>query len=709
MTGKSSSLFEFFADTTPFSLPGQAMEKVSELGGKKKVTIIICPLKALEADQVKQATEKGLSATLINEDNVNDPTVWKKVEKSAQLVYMSPEMALSDRFGKLWMAPKFRGRVNALIVDEAHCIDEWGEDFRFTGQEVPSVACTATCATSTFYIIWNSLGFGYRPVWGLDAGSDRANLFFQTRTPTNIHEPILDILNLLPTDLDDKSPSSAIPKILSYHGSVAGTGKGKSAWRLYPRTYATVLCRTRPKYRRLQNRTFGRAFYLAAIEFFARRMQRGWDATYPTLITQSSFECPRSLAVLVKRWGHAGRSRKGIGTCLFSSKSGHSGLPPPDVGLAVQRVKGKEKLVIEPQTHTTSRGKLEPNLEAFINSATSTEGKCFPRITVSRDIDPSPQSLLPRLCLVTVLSGQPVSTSTPAWRLPSRPNLGLSPQSSAHELSWTVLDLKRHPPPERCCNHCNPGYLSWCLPTTSRDPRILKYASEFIHSLRPPPSRPVSPSSDISDSVSVASQNSIDFEPVKGKQNVSKEDKAALQELLLEKLVASAGTFLKHPLIEPKHIQKAGPWDMAPDSDVAEACHRAAVLQQSPPASSESSLSTVMRADGTPQAKLEEHCGTFITECVDAASGIALWTVLWCKRVEQVCYHLHVSILNWCKFDIENKYRPPDDEKVLSPVGRRLLTENIFTLVPYGTSFIKNKTVPTLLQTEALAKLNLVS
>jgi hypothetical protein len=172
-------------------------------------------------------------------------------------------------------------------------------------------------------------------------------------------------------------------------------------------------------------------------------------------------------------------------------------------------------------------------------------------------------------------------------------------RSSAHELSWTVLDLKHHPPPERCCNHCNPEFLD-CLPTTSRDPRILKYASEFIHSLRPPPSRPVSPSSDISDSESMASQNSANFEPVKGKQNVAKEDKASLRELLvnwrkdrhfrmgnspyvpcevllppkqLEKLVASAGTFLKLPLIEPKHIQKAVPWDMAPDSDVAEVCN----------------------------------------------------------------------------------------------------------------------------------------
>ncbi|KAJ7290568.1 hypothetical protein C8J57DRAFT_1493277 [Mycena rebaudengoi] len=69
-------------------------EAVTVLGGKKKVTLVICPLKALEADQVKQAREKGLKAILINEDNTKDPDVWKQAEKSAQLVYISLEMAL---------------------------------------------------------------------------------------------------------------------------------------------------------------------------------------------------------------------------------------------------------------------------------------------------------------------------------------------------------------------------------------------------------------------------------------------------------------------------------------------------------------------------------------------------------------------------------------------------------------------------------------
>ncbi|KAJ7497925.1 hypothetical protein B0H11DRAFT_2189983 [Mycena galericulata] len=70
-------------------------EAVAVLGGRKKVTIVICPLKAPEADrlagilksnfaslQVKQAGEKGISAIEINEDNANDPTVWRKAEKN---------------------------------------------------------------------------------------------------------------------------------------------------------------------------------------------------------------------------------------------------------------------------------------------------------------------------------------------------------------------------------------------------------------------------------------------------------------------------------------------------------------------------------------------------------------------------------------------------------------------------------------------------
>ncbi|KAI0684792.1 hypothetical protein C8T65DRAFT_530566, partial [Cerioporus squamosus] len=93
----------------------------------------------------------------------------------------------------LWKNNQFRGRLQAVAVDEAHCVKEWGtNDFRpeyhslsvlrhFTGQEIPFVVFTATCRTTAFELLWESLAYGFRPFWGLDVGCDRANLYYEVR------------------------------------------------------------------------------------------------------------------------------------------------------------------------------------------------------------------------------------------------------------------------------------------------------------------------------------------------------------------------------------------------------------------------------------------------------------------------------------------------------------------------------------------------
>jgi superfamily II DNA helicase RecQ len=296
-------------------------------------------------------------------------------------VYISLEMALSDRFGRLWIDGKFRARVNALIVEEAHCIDEWGEEFRplyrqlhrlrsFTGQEVPFVACTATCATSTFNIIWDSLGFGHRPFWGLDAGwSDRANLFFSTRILSNAKNRTLDVLDLLPADLDEISTLSDIPKILAYHGSVAEIRKGKTMWRrALPAHLRGCVVAYSSEISEAAKKDIWEGFLSGRYRILCAKDVAGMGCNAPDVEYSIVFECLRSLAVLVQRWGRAGRSRTGIGTCMFFVQPWAYRPAPPAVGLAVQRVEGKEKLDIELVSHTASRAKLEPNLEAFIDS-----------------------------------------------------------------------------------------------------------------------------------------------------------------------------------------------------------------------------------------------------------------------------------------------------------------------------------------------------
>ncbi|THV05622.1 hypothetical protein K435DRAFT_618856, partial [Dendrothele bispora CBS 962.96] len=67
-------------------------------------------------------------------------------------------------------------------------IHEWGEDdFQpqycqlstirsLCGYDVPFIACTATCQSSAFDMIWRALRFGSQPFWGVDVGADRPNL-----------------------------------------------------------------------------------------------------------------------------------------------------------------------------------------------------------------------------------------------------------------------------------------------------------------------------------------------------------------------------------------------------------------------------------------------------------------------------------------------------------------------------------------------------
>jgi superfamily II DNA/RNA helicase len=174
----------------------------------------------------------------------------------------------------------------------------------------------------------------------------------------------------LPADLDDKSVPSSIPKILSYHGSVAGTGKGKAAWRrALPAHLRDCVVSYSSEISEAAKKDIWEGFLSGRYQILCTTDAAGMGCNVPDIEYSIVFECPRSLAVLVQRWGRAGWSQEGIRTCLLFVQKWAFRPAPPDVGLAVQRVKGKDKLVIEPQMHTTARGKLEPNLEAFINSS----------------------------------------------------------------------------------------------------------------------------------------------------------------------------------------------------------------------------------------------------------------------------------------------------------------------------------------------------
>ena len=93
--------------------------------------LIVSPLLALMRNQIAAAEKLGIRALTINSTNRDD---WAEVrdlleQDAVDLLLISPERLNNPQFRNT-MLPLFAERVGLLVIDEAHCISDWGHDFR---------------------------------------------------------------------------------------------------------------------------------------------------------------------------------------------------------------------------------------------------------------------------------------------------------------------------------------------------------------------------------------------------------------------------------------------------------------------------------------------------------------------------------------------------------------------------------------------------
>jgi ATP-dependent DNA helicase RecQ len=230
---------------------------------KPGLTVVVSPLIALMKDQVDALQASGVPATFLNSSLApGESRVRLRGLHNGQyrLLYVAPERLMLAGC----LADLQRWRVNLLAIDEAHCISEWGHDFRPEYRqlaqlrrlfpEVPMMALTATATARVRADIIQQLQL--RAPRSYVASFDRPNLAYRVLAKAKPYEQVLAFVRARPRDCgivycqSRKSAETVAERLVRdgvpakpYHAGLSGGERSRNQ-ELFLRDEARVICAT---------------------------------------------------------------------------------------------------------------------------------------------------------------------------------------------------------------------------------------------------------------------------------------------------------------------------------------------------------------------------------------------------------------------------------------------------------------------------------
>ncbi|TPG20468.1 DNA helicase RecQ [Sphingomonas koreensis] len=195
--------------------------------------VVVSPLIALMHDQLRAAEAIGIrAATLTSVDDNRAETIARFKAGDLDLLYVAPERASGGHFRELLA----QARLSLFAIDEAHCVSEWGHDFRpdyrllrpllDSFPHVPRLALTATADAHTRADILEQLGIPHDGL--IVAGFDRPNIRYLISPKAGTTQQIADVIRDTPGPGIVYAPTRAATEKLAE--ALAKTGRPTRAY-----------------------------------------------------------------------------------------------------------------------------------------------------------------------------------------------------------------------------------------------------------------------------------------------------------------------------------------------------------------------------------------------------------------------------------------------------------------------------------------------